>query len=170
MIDDHRHRQTEQQLFHLHQLFRRHVALDVPAKSGNAAGQRHHFIGAHRIAQAELHPHPAHAGGMQAFQLRIGDRAVDHADRAAILAHLRQHIQQQAIVGAVGGRLHHHIAAGAQLLLQRAIIADRGIGRRQHRLGIIRKARIVNVMMAIGGAIGHRERDFGILGQSRPKR
>ena len=44
MIDDHRHRQAEQQGFHLHQLFRRHVALDMPSHSGNAPGQRHHFI------------------------------------------------------------------------------------------------------------------------------
>ena len=167
MIDDHRHRQIQQNLFHLHQLLRRHVALDMPAQRRDAFGQRHHLVGAHWIAKPELHPHPARTGGVQTLQPRIGDRAVDNADRADILAHLSQHIQQAAIVGAIGTGLHHHVAAGTEFLLQHLVISDGDVGRRQHRLWIIGKARIVNMMMTVAGAVGHREGHLGVLGESR---
>ena len=139
----------------------------MPAHAGNAFGQRHHFFLRHRISQAELDAHAAGAGGMQALQLGIGDAGIDDTDGAGCITHLRQHVHQAAVIGAIGAGLHHHIAAGAQFLLQGAIILHRGIRRLQHRIGLIGKARVIDVMMAVAGAIGHLERHFWVPGESR---
>jgi hypothetical protein len=135
--------------------------------SGDAPGQRYYLIRAHGIAQPELHPHASRAGGVELLQFVITDLGIDYADGAAILAQLRQHIEHATVVGAVGGRLHHHIAAGAELFLQRPIVADGGIRGLQHRIGIVGKAGVIDVMMAVGGAVRHGESDARVLGQRR---
>ena len=121
-------------------------------------------LAADRIAQAELDARAPDAAGMQALQFGIADTGIDDTDAAGI-AQLRDRVQGAAIVGAIGRRLHHYAAGGAQLFLQGAIIRHRGEGRLQHRRRHIGKARIVDVKMAVAGAVGHLERHARIGGK-----
>ena len=93
--------------------------------------------------------------------LRIDDhdgarRRPDRGDR----------VEGRGVLGAIGRGLHDDIAAGADTLLELAIILDRGVARPQCRARIDLVLRAVDVMVAVAG-IGRRL-ELRRFGAARP--
>ena len=77
---------------------------------------------------------------------------VHRRDAARARAQRRDRLERAAVVGAVGGRLHHHVAREAEPRLHLAIVRDRGVRRRDQRGRRGRIARIVEVHVGVAGA------------------
>ena len=62
----------------------------------------------------EIEPHPTHARLVQALQFRVGDVPPDGRDSARPAVARDERVDHGAIVGAVAGRLHDHVASKAE--------------------------------------------------------
>jgi hypothetical protein len=96
-----------------------------PAKLADARNRAPEACWRRRHAEEfrEVEPRAAHAALVQAAQLGVGGRVVD--DRGADVAlFFREQIEQQAMVGPVGRRLHDQAARDAERAVHAAHVAD----------------------------------------------
>ena len=84
------------------------------------------------------------------FRLGVRNVRMDDRDAAGIGAELRYGIERHLVVGGMISRLHHHHAGRAVAFLQQAVVCHRRVGDRRPRRDL-RKARVVNVHVAVGG-------------------
>ena len=134
-----------------------HVDLDVPAEVVHAPGERlDHVERRRRRSRIELgEPDAANAAVREGFQLRVRDRGMDHDD-AARVAELRDGIERDAVVGAVGRGRDHHGSCGPDALLQQPIVRHAGVRLHPQFRPRRRKAlAVVDVHVAVAG-IGRR--------------
>ncbi len=85
------------------------------------AGDLHQLVLGREVDQPldEVEAHAAHAGGVQALQLVVADAALDGGHAARLAAAGQAGIDHRAVVGAVAGGLHDHVARKAEVVAQR---------------------------------------------------
>ena len=88
---------------------------------------------------------------MHTFQLGIWDRIVDDHNGARLRPERRDGVQGDPVVDTIGRWRHNDVAAGADSLLESAIILNQRISRAQHCLRVDGIFRIIDVMMTIAG-------------------
>lgn len=93
----------------------------MPAQRCNAVGNLQQFVLGCEVHQAldEVKAHAAHASGMQAFEFGVAHIALERDDAARAALGALQRIDQRAVVCAVAGCLHDHVARKAQAVAQR---------------------------------------------------
>ncbi len=167
VIDDDGRRQPPQHVGVGDDLVAAHMDLHVPADVGHAPRERlDHLDPGNRGRRIEHGEADAtHAAFMQRLQFRVRDVGMHHRHAAGI-AELRDGIERDAIVRAVGRRLNDHRALRADPFLQAPIVLHTGV--RLHARARARRweARgIVDVHVAIAGT--RRRLELGRFGAGR---
>ena len=121
----------------LGQVHRLEIDHHMPAQLGDAAGDLHQLVLGREVHQAldEVEAHAAHTGVVHGLQFVVGHAALDggHAARLAVAVH--QRIDHGAVVGAVAGGLHDHVARKTQVVAQRKELRLGGVAGRVLALG-----------------------------------
>ena len=112
MVDDDGGRQGGEEVPKLRQIDGLEIDDDVPAELGDAPGDLHQLVFRGEVDQAldEIEADAADAGVMERLKLVVRNAAPHgrHAARAPAARNAR--VDHGAVVGAVAGRLHDHVA------------------------------------------------------------
>lgn len=129
----------------------------MPPEFRDQPSHRDHLVQRRATGQTRAEADPAHALVVKLPQRGHVHGGVEHHDAPRLLAEGRQGLEQEPVVGPVGRGLDDYVAGKAETPLELAVILDAGIGGTKRRRGGGRKARIVDVMVAIGCVRGHLE-------------
>ena len=144
--------QAGEEVPQLGQVHRLKVDHHMPAQLGNAACNLHQLVLGREVHQAldEVEAHTAHARRVQGLQLFIRHAALDCCHATRLTAAGQAGIRHGAVVCAVAGGLHDHVAGKAQVVAQRKQLVLAGIAGRVLALGRVRKLRAGAEHMAVG--------------------
>jgi len=142
VVDDDGRWQLAKEILEIGQLGRLEIDDHVPAERRDATGEHGEDIRRCHVDQApdEVEARAADAGGIELGELCIGRGRSDRRDAAGTIAGGAQRIDDSAVVGAVTGRLHEHIALEAEVIAQRPELLLRRIARCVLALGCEREA------------------------------
>ena len=118
MVDDHRGRQRREEVDEFGQVGRLEIDHDMPVMLDNAAGDLDQFVLRREVDQPldEIEPDAAHTGLVKPLQFRVAHLAPDGRDAARLAPARTQGVDHGAVVGAVAGRLHDHVAGKAEMI------------------------------------------------------
>ena len=121
MVDDHGRGQPGEEVPQQRQLACLEVDDDVPAERLDAPGDLCQLVPGCEVDQAleEVETDAADTGVVQRLQLAIGDVAPDGGDATRFAGAAPDRIDHRAVIGAVTGGLHDHVAAEAEMVAQR---------------------------------------------------
>jgi len=125
------------------------------------------------LAFDEVEAHAADAGCVQVLKFAIGDAAPDRGNAARLAAAVDAGIGHRAVVGAVAGGLHDHVARKTQVVAQGVELGFRSVAWRVLALGRKRKllAGAEDMAVRIDAACGQLETGFaGTGGPVHPAR
>ena len=128
MIEHDRAGQAVPQACGVDDLVAAQVDLHVPAEIVHPPGERlDHVEGGDGGARVELgEADAADAALREGLELGVGDRGMHDRDAAGV-AELRDGVERDAVVSAVGGGLHHHGAGSADALLQQPVVGGAAV-------------------------------------------
>jgi hypothetical protein len=146
-------RQAPQQVGAFGDLGAVQVELQMPAEGGDAFRQRLDHVPADDGvgAACQREAYSTYSGRVECFQLRVGDGRMDDRNASAVRSQLRQRVDRHPIIGRIVARGHDDDARRSSALLEEPIVLHRGIVRLGPARAMLRKARIVDVHVAVGG-------------------
>ena len=120
VIHYHRGRQMGEEVPQFGQVGGFEIHHNMPAQRRDFVGDFQQFFLGSEVHQAfnKIKAHAAHTGFVQALQFFVADIAFYGGDAARQLARALQRIDQGAVVGAVAGGLHNHVARKTQMVAQ----------------------------------------------------
>ena len=170
MVDDDGRRQLGEEILKFGQVRRLEIDDDMPVVLDNALGDLLEFVLRREVDQPldEIEAHAAHARLMKPLQFCVGHVAPDGRDAARFAVARKQGVDHRAVVGAVTGRLHDHVAIEAEMVAQREQLRLAGVARGVFALGRIRKlgARPEHMAMRVDGS--GRKRKAGLARPIEP--
>src|SRR3982074_1352763 len=140
VIDHHRDVDLLQETFQLDPFLAHGVDLGVPAEMPNAVDRSLEFRwGRYDVEELpEIETRTAYARIVKPLQIPVADGIVDDRD-AAIVRLSRKRIQQDRMIGAVDGRLHHDAAVDPERAMHSAGGFEGGILRRRVGAGFAQR-------------------------------
>ena len=125
----------------LRQIRRLEINHHMPAELVDAAGDLHQLVARGEVDQPldEIEAYAAHALFVHRCEFGVTDIALHRRNAARASAGMHQRVDHGAVVGAVAGRLHHHIAGKAEMVAQRIELLVRRVAGRVFALRRKRK-------------------------------
>ncbi len=159
MLDHDIDRQAGKARRQLGQLVAIDQQLQMPLQRFDPVGQYFQMVEPDIAGEIEIEADAAHADMRDPFQFLVRNIGRHHRHAAQAVAVERQRLQQAAIIGAVGARLHQHAAAEPERRQHLAILRERRFRRRIGARRALRKQRrrADHMALAVARALGQRE-------------